>query len=73
MNLESGLFRTAVVAVAAFAAMLVYWRRRGVLWPDAIHRALVAAIVATLFYIVLDIVLYATGFALPGSTASPGG
>ena len=65
-----GLLRAALVVLAAFGAVFWRRRRRGAVLADAVHRGTIAAMLAAVLYIALELVLYELGIPLPGSTRS---
>ncbi len=72
MEIAPGLLRGAIVVLAAFA--LVFWRqrRRNIPLADAAHRGTIAAMLAAIVYIALELILFEIGYPLPGSTPSGG-
>ncbi len=71
-DVAPGLLRAAVVVVAAFGAVFWLQRRRGTVVADAAHRGTIAALLAAVLYVALELILYELGIPLPGSARSVG-
>ena len=72
IDVAPGVLRAAIVILAAFA--IVFWRqrRRGAVVADAAHRGTIAAMLATILYVALELVLFELGVPLPGSSRLDG-
>ena len=72
IEVAPGILRAAAIVVLAFG--IVFWRVRRREGPiaDAVHRGVIAAMLAGVLYVVLELVLYEVGFPLPGSSRTAG-